>query len=888
MVQASNFDRKIPAWHHLKCLFAKGHNGLTDFKMIKNRDAIRLNDQEEIKTLIIKYTPESGDAQMTEGSDNSKKRKAEDCEEESAKKQKTDVEIALEEENKILWEIKDYLKDFRTSELKAELAANNQPATGGEQDIITRFAERILFGSLPKCSKCQSNLTVEAGIYKCSGFDTAWSRCDFTSQTVEYTKFEISFDDVYLSKIQRRQKILIKSEVVRSTPTEETTESAKKKREFHNIGVVCAQPLGGKKISLMGFDKAKKATMESLVNKLGGKVSPVSIKVSLCIATKDAAAFETSKVAAATKKAMENVIKFDIPILGKDFLYDSVAEGKKLDLLKYLIGGSDYAKSTIKYEYSADDVKTEPVEKKVKLIKKGRAAVDPLAGDDSITDYHVLDKDNNIYNAVLNCTDISTNINSYYGLQALKHDKREDYRLFRKWGRVGTEIGGSKVEQFSTEWEAVNEFKRLYLDKTGNQWSMDKDSFEKSPGKFYPIDIDYGDEEESAIKTVNASSNSKLDRRVQDLVTMIFDIKMMEKSLMEMEIDLKKMPLGKLSKKHIQSGYQVLNKISEALKALGKGEINEEERSALDKKTEKKLEVAEEVIAEKEEKEEKEPKATGTYNLLALSNQFYTMIPHDFGSGPVKMIDSIPVLKEKIKMMEALIEIEIATSLMKKDGAVVEGEDPLDASYKKLKTGIEPLDKTDPEFIMAEKYALNQKGSYKLKVNEVYKIDREGEEDRFEPSKALGNRQLLWHGSRTTNYVGILSQGLRIAPPEAPKSGYRFGKGVYFADICEKSVGYCRGAGSNEVLMMLVDVSLGNMAELTKDQYMEKPLPGHNSTKALGGIAPDDTMTTSDGVVVPYGKPKNTGIRSYCTHNEYIIYDIKQANIKYLCKIQLL
>ena len=33
-------------------------------------------------------------------------------------------------------------------------------------------------------------------------------------------------------------------------------------------------------------------------------------------------------------------------------------------------------------------------------------------------------------------------------------------------------------------------------------------------------------------------------------------------------------------------------------------------------------------------------------------------------------------------------------------------------------------------------------------------------------------RQLLWHGSRLTNWVGILSQGLRIAPPEAPVTGY--------------------------------------------------------------------------------------------------------------------
>ena len=34
-----------------------------------------------------------------------------------------------------------------------------------------------------------------------------------------------------------------------------------------------------------------------------------------------------------------------------------------------------------------------------------------------------------------------------------------------------------------------------------------------------------------------------------------------------------------------------------------------------------------------------------------------------------------------------------------------------------------------------------------------------------------GQRLLLWHGSRSTNFAGILSQGLRIAPPEAPVNG---------------------------------------------------------------------------------------------------------------------
>jgi hypothetical protein len=37
-------------------------------------------------------------------------------------------------------------------------------------------------------------------------------------------------------------------------------------------------------------------------------------------------------------------------------------------------------------------------------------------------------------------------------------------------------------------------------------------------------------------------------------------------------------------------------------------------------------------------------------------------------------------------------------------------------------------------------------------------VERPGEEERFKPYAALGNQQLLWHGSRLTNWMGILSQ----------------------------------------------------------------------------------------------------------------------------------
>jgi poly [ADP-ribose] polymerase len=40
------------------------------------------------------------------------------------------------------------------------------------------------------------------------------------------------------------------------------------------------------------------------------------------------------------------------------------------------------------------------------------------------------------------------------------------------------------------------------------------------------------------------------------------------------------------------------------------------------------------------------------------------------------------------------------------------------------------------------------------------------------------------------NFAGILSRGLRIALPEAPVSGYMFGKGIYLAEMSSKSANY--------------------------------------------------------------------------------------------------
>ena len=97
---------------------------------------------------------------------------------------------------------------------------------------------------------------------------------------------------------------------------------------------------------------------------------------------------------------------------------------------------------------------------------------------------------------------------------------------------------------------------------------------------------------------------------------------------------------------------------------------------------------------------------------------------------------------------------------------------------------------------------------------------------------------MLWHGSTFSNWGGILSQGLRIAPPEAPAWGYAFGKGVYFADVINKSAGYTRYHMSNNIgLLALCDVAIGKTNDwLNCDSSITlNTLPkGTNTTRGCG------------------------------------------------------
>uniref|UniRef100_A0A8C6SV72 Poly [ADP-ribose] polymerase n=1 Tax=Neogobius melanostomus TaxID=47308 RepID=A0A8C6SV72_9GOBI len=484
-------------------------------------------------------------------------------------------------------------------------------------------------------------------------------------------------------------------------------------------------------------------------------------------------------------------------------------------------------------------------EKTVKtVLMKGKAPVDSECKA-KLGKAHVYCEGKDVYDVMLNQTNLQFNNNKYYLIQLLEDDNAKSYSVWMRWGRVG-KVGQNSLTACGGDLpKAKDFFKKKFLDKTKNDWE-DREGFEKVPGKYDMVFMDYSTDHKAENKTeVDAAPVKKpctLNAQVQSLLELICDLKAMEECVLEMKFDTRKAPLGKLTTEQIRAGYAALKKIEDCLKKKG-----------------------------------------GNRDLLDACNQFYTRIPHDFGLKPPPIIRTEQELKEKIELLEALSDIQIAVKMVQSSSD--SDEHPVDRQYKSLQCGLQPLEPSGNEYQTIEKYLQSTHTSthrdYTMTDSVVF----------------IGlfcfHRTLLWHGSRLSNWVGILSKGLRVAPPEAPVTGYMFGKGIYFADMSSKSANYCFATQQNDVgLLLLSEVALGDCNELLDADYEANNLPpGKHSTKGLGRTGPDPkNSVTLDGMTVPMGPGVSTGAasnRGYSLlYNEFIVYNPAQTRMRYLLRIK--
>lgn len=156
--------------------------------------------------------------------------------------------------------------------------------------------------------------------------------------------------------------------------------------------------------------------------------------------------------------------------------------------------------------------------------------------------------------------------------------------------------------------------------------------------------------------------------------------------------------------------------------------------------------------------------------------------------------------------------------------------------------------------------------SAQYKLRRLYEINIPSMTQAFaKKAAAIGNVKQHWHGTKASNLLSILKQGLIIPPANAVQcTGRMFGNGIYGSEQSTKALNYATnywnnsGDGSQRVFMLLCDFAMGKEYHPTNRSH-GFPVKGYDST---------------------YIQPGTMNV----INQESIVYTTEQVKIKYLCE----
>lgn len=193
-------------------------------------------------------------------------------------------------------------------------------------------------------------------------------------------------------------------------------------------------------------------------------------------------------------------------------------------------------------------------------------------------------------------------------------------------------------------------FEKKFRDKTGLPWAKRNDT--PKAGKYTYIERNYeedSEDEADSKKTkgkktgqsgaVYKAPECTLSKPVQELISLIFNQQLWQATMSNMSYDAQKLPLGKLSKRTLRRGYEILKDLSEI--------INDPTAAA--------------------------SRYTTPLNQMRvnLSDQYFTVIPHAFGRSRPPTLNAPEIIKREVELLETLTDMEIANEIMNtksKDG----------------------------------------------------------------------------------------------------------------------------------------------------------------------------------------------------------------------------
>jgi len=443
------------------------------------------------------------------------------------------------------------------------------------------------------------------------------------------------------------------------------------------------------------------------------------------------------------------------------------------------------------------------------------------------------------YSCTLNQVDIIRNSNKFYIIQLLTDST--NYYLFTRYGRVGDK-GVYSHKLYTNKTQAISEYLKTFKSKTGNIWAT---PFVKKAGKYMLLEL-----ETPKMVVINDNSKSnldlQLDTKVLQFIKLIANKQLMTNTLINLDLDTTRMPLGKISKNQISNAHILLKYLSDNFTTLSQQDF------------------------------------------LQYSSEFWTIVPYATRRNITPpIINDLDNIKKCSSLLEALENLEIAGTILQQSRSELD-------IYNSLGITLTPL--SDPnELAILNNYIINTHGKthkYQLELIQAFKIDKslQDQQDTANLFSSISNHYLLFHGSRMSNFMGIISEGLRIPKASQVSNGSTLGRGCYFADSITKSYNYTYSNETNNTGFVLIcEVALGNPHIVYGCHDVDSVDSGYHSRMAKGKSTPNHLQfTTLNNVIVPSGSliPNSEASHSTFLYNEYVIYNIHQYRFRYLVQLR--
>lgn len=268
------------------------------------------------------------------------------------------------------------------------------------------------------------------------------------------------------------------------------------------------------------------------------------------------------------------------------------------------------------------------------------------------------------------------------------------------------------------------------------------------------------------------------------------------------------------------------------------------------------------------------------------SRAFYQLIPFKGDNQRRPPLVNPAVCNRQLKFVEKL-RLNLAALLEAKE--MENATNPMDNFLSSwLNVGITLVDHASDEFCGFDCVARNTQHpnvSHGFRLSEVFKINTQ------HPFTAdIGNHHYLFHYSFPSNMLGILREGLLIAPKHIHCVNRLLGKGLYFWDsIANAGLQY----SMDTVYILVCRVALGRVKTLPSTHYQKEDemvqLNGYDSglDPGMAYTAVRSQKITINDVPIFCGQMENVEYdkKSWFSYGKYIVPRENQCKIEYILKL---